>query len=413
MSSSSGHGWDSAWTSFRRERRSEKQTGLIEMNVGIPKELKDHEFRVALTPAGVDELIRNGHEVWIETGAGEGSAFQNDSYRAVGARIASTKDELFDQSELILKVKEPLLSEMAHFQPRHTLFTFLHLAASRTLTEALMKSGSTAIAYETTEDELGRLPMLRPMSHIAGKMAVQIGAHFLERTHGGAGILLGGVPGVLPGHVVILGAGGVGSAAVETALGMGARVTVIGNDLHQLQSLHERFKSGVTTLASQRLMIEEAVKQADLLIGAAMLKGSRSPVLVSQAMVRTMKHGALIVDVAVDQGGCIETTRPTTHSDPIFEVEGVRHYGVTNIPGIVPQTATYALTNATLPFIVRLANMGRDAALQADPGLARGVNVRGGAITYPAVAEAHGFSCEPLVRTESRNVMVSGRSADR
>ena len=399
--------------SFRRERRSGKQTGLIEMKIGIPKELKDHEFRVALTPAGVDELIRNGHEVWIETGAGEGSAFQNDSYRAVGARIASTKDELFDQSELILKVKEPLLLEMAHFQPRHTLFTFLHLAASRTLTEALMKSGSTAIAYETTEDELGRLPMLRPMSHIAGKMAVQIGAHFLERTHGGVGILLGGVPGVLPGHVVILGAGGVGSAAVETALGMGARVTVLGNDLHQLQSLHERFKSGVTTLASQRLMIEEAVKQADLLIGAAMLKGSRSPVLVSQAMVRTMKHGALIVDVAVDQGGCIETTRPTTHSDPIFEVEGVRHYGVTNIPGIVPQTATYALTNATLPFIVRLANMGRDAALQADPGLARGVNVRGGAITYPAVAEAHGFSCEPLVRTESRNVMVSGRSADR
>ena len=383
------------------------------MNIGIPKELKDHEFRVALTPAGVDELIRNGHEVWIETGAGEGSAFQNDAYRAVGARIASTKDELFDRSELILKVKEPLPSEMVHFQPRHTLFTFLHLAASRPLTEALMKSGITAIAYETTEDESGRLPMLQPMSHIAGKMAVQIGAHFLERTQGGAGILLGGVPGVSPGHVVILGSGGVGAAAVETALGMGARVTVIGNDLSQLQSLHERFQHGVTTLASQRIMIEEAVKRADLLIGAAMVKGGRSPVLVSQAMVRTMKHGALIVDVAVDQGGCIETTRPTTHSDPIVEAEGVRHYGVTNIPGIVPQTATCALTNATLPFIVRLANVGKDVALQEDPGLARGVNVRGGAITYPAVAEAHGLSCEPLVRTESRNVMVSGRSADR
>lgn len=366
------------------------------MKIGIPKELKDHEFRVALTPEGVDELIRHGHEVWIETEAGEGSAFPNDSYRAVGARIASTKDELFDQAELILKVKEPLLSETAHFRPRHTLFTFLHLAASRPLTEALMKSGSTAIAYETTEDGLGRLPMLQPMSHIAGKMAIQIGAHFLERTQGGEGILLGGVPGVSPGHVVILGAGGVGSAAVDVALGMGARVTVIGNDLSQLHSLHERFKRGVTTLASQRLVIEEAVKQADLLIGAAMMKGARSPVLVSEAMVRTMKHGALIVDVAVDQGGCIETTRPTTHSDPVFEVDGVRHYGVTNIPGIVPRTATYALTNAALPFIVRLANRGIDSAIRADRGLAKGVNIRRGAITYPAVAEAHGLSCEPL-----------------
>ncbi len=367
------------------------------MNIGIPRELKDHEFRVALTPEGVDELVRNGHEVWVETEAGRGAGFSDDSYRAVGARISASQEELFDRAALILKVKDPLLSEVAYVQPRHTLFTFLHLASSKALTEALMKSGCTAIAYETMEDERGHLPMLKPMSHIAGKLAIQIGAHFLERTHGGKGILLGGVPGVARGHVVILGAGGVGSAAVGVALGIGARVTVIGNDIEQLHELQERFGDGLTTLASQRLTIAEIVKSADLLIGAVMIKGAKSPVLVSRSMVATMPKGALVMDVAVDQGGCIETTKPTTHADPIFEVEGVRHYGVTNIPGIVPQTSTYALTHATLPFIVRLANGGIEGALRADPGMARGVNVRQGVITYPAVAEAHGLSCEPLV----------------
>lgn len=367
------------------------------MKIGIPKELKDHEFRVALTPEGVDELIRNGHEVWVETDAGLGGDFPNDSYRTVGARIASSQEELFDQAELILKVKEPLVSEVAYLLPRHTLFTFLHLASSRPLTEALIKSGSTAIAYETTENEWGHLPMLQPMSQIAGKLALQIGTHFLERTQGGKGILLGGVPGVSQGHVVILGAGAVGSAAVEIAVGIGARVTIIGNNMSQLQGLQARFGSRLTTLASQRLTIAETVKDADLLIGAALIKGAKSPVLVSRAMVATMKKGTLIMDIAVDQGGCVETTRPTTHADPIFEVDGVRHYGVTNIPSIVPQTATYALTHAILPFIVRLANMGIESALHADPGIARGVNIRHGAITYPAVAEAHGLSCEPLV----------------
>lgn len=368
------------------------------MKIGIPKEVKDHEFRIALTPEGVDELVRNGHEVWVETTAGQGADFPDDLYLGVGARIAASAEELFDRAELILKVKEPIASEVPHLQPRHTLFTFLHLASSKSLTEALMKSGSTAIAYETTENEWGHLPMLQPMSHIAGKLAIQIGAHFLERTHGGNGILLGGVPGAPRGHVVILGAGGVGSSAVEVALGIGARVTVIGNDMNQLYRLQERFGNNLTTLASQRLTIAETVKSADLLIGAVMVRGAKSPVLVSRPMVSAMKKGTLIMDIAVDQGGCIETTRPTTHADPIFEVDGVRHYGVTNIPGIVPQTSTYALTHATLPFIVRLANRGIESALQVDPGIARGVNVRHGAVTYPAVAEAHGLSCEPLVR---------------
>ena len=369
------------------------------MKIGIAKEIKDHEFRVALTPQGVDELVQNGHEVWVETTAGQGASLPDDSYRAVGARVATSAEELFDRAELILKVKDPLVSEVAYLQPRHTLFTFLHLASSKPLTEALVKSGSTAIAYETMENEYGQLPMLLPMSQIAGKLSIQIGAHFLERTHGGKGILLGGVPGVSRGHVVILGAGTVGSNAVDVALGIGARVTVISNEITQLQRLHERFGSSLTTLISQRLTIAETIKSADLLIGAVMVRGAKSPVLVSRSMVATMKKGALIMDIAVDQGGCVETTKPTTHADPIFEVDGVRHYGVTNIPGIVPQTSTYALTHATLPFIVRLANGGVEAALR-DPGLARGVNVRHGAITYPAVAEAHGLPCEPPVRKE-------------
>ncbi len=373
------------------------------MKIGIAKEIKDHEFRVALTPEGVDELVRNGHEVWVETTAGQGADFPDESYRAVGARVASSAGELFDRAELILKVKEPLASEMTHVQPRHTLFTFLHLASSKSLTEALMKSGCTAIAYETMEDEQGRLPMVQPMSQIAGKLAVQIGAHFLTRPQGGRGILLGGLPGVARGHVVVLGAGVVGSAAVDVALGIGARVTVIDKDVSQLQRVQERFRNNLTTLASQRLVIAETVKCADLLIGAVMVRGAKSPVLVSRSMVATMKKGALIMDVAVDQGGCVETTRPTTHADPVFEVDGVRHYGVTNIPGIVPQTSTRALTQATLPFIVRLANGGVEAALR-DPGMARGVNVHHGKVTYSAVAEAHGLSCEPLVLNESKVV---------
>jgi len=366
------------------------------MNIGILKEIKDHEFRVALTPEGVAELVGHGHVVWIEKNAGEGSGFTDEEYRQAGGYVSESKETIFQQAGLILKVKEPLLSEVPFFKPHHTLFTFLHLAASKELTQALVDSGCTAIAYETTEDHAGRLPMLLPMSQIAGRMSIQIGAHYLERTSGGRGILLGGVPGVKAAHVVIVGAGGVGAAAAQIAVGMGARVTVFSVDVDQLQRLEERFSVSITTLFPNRVAIEKALREADVFIGAAMIKGARAPQLVSRDMVSFMKPGSVIIDVAVDQGGCVETIRPTTHSEPVYESEGVLHYGVTNIPGIVPVTATHALTNATLPFIVRLADAGLDQALQSDPWLAKGVNVKQGRVTYQAVAEAHGLPCVPI-----------------
>ncbi len=366
------------------------------MNIGIPKEIKDHEFRVALTPEGVAELVGHGHGVWIEHDAGQGSGFSDEDYRDMGGHVSASKEEVFKESDLLLKVKEPLLSEMPFFESHHTLFTFLHLAASKELTHALVNSGMTAIAYETTEDHAGRLPMLLPMSQIAGRMSIQIGAHYLERTSGGRGLLLGGVPGVRAAHVVIFGAGGVGAAAAQLAVGMGARVTVFSVDVDQLQRLEERFSVSITTLFPNRIAIEKAIHEADVLIGAAMIKGARTPQLVSRAMVSSMKPGSVIIDVAVDQGGCVETIRPTTHSDPVYESEGVLHYGVPNIPGIVPVTATHALTNATLPFIVRLADAGIKQALSADPWLAKGVNVQHGQVTYQAVAEAHGFPFVPM-----------------
>ncbi|MDT7041233.1 alanine dehydrogenase [Candidatus Nitronereus thalassa] len=367
------------------------------MIIGILKEIKDHEFRVALTPEGVGDLVQHGHQVWIELNAGAGSGFSDDDYLRVGAQLAASKEEVFQKAKLILKVKEPLLHEVPLFQSHHTLFTYLHLAASKDLTQALMDSGMTALAYETTEDRAGRLPMLLPMSQIAGRMSIQIGAHYLERTSGGRGLLLGGVPGVKAAHVVIIGAGGVGSSAAQIAVGMGARVTVFSVDIHQLVRLEERFGGGITTLVPNRLVIEKTIEDADLLIGAAMIKGARAPQLVSRDMVASMKPGSVIVDVAIDQGGCVETIRPTTHSEPTYEVEGVLHYGVTNIPGIVPVTSTHALTNATLPFIVRLADAGIERAISDDPWLAKGVNIKDGQVTYQAVAEAHGFRHVPIV----------------
>ncbi len=382
------------------------------MNIGILREIKDHEFRVALTPEGVAELIGHGHTVWIEKDAGQGSGFPDVDYQQVGGYVTESKEEVFQKSTLILKVKEPLLSEVPFFTPRHTLFTFLHLAASKELTQALLNSKITAIAYETTEDHAGRLPMLLPMSQIAGRMSIQIGAHYLERTSGGRGLLVGGVPGVRAAHVVIIGAGGVGAAAAQIAVGMGARVTVFSVDVDQLQRLEERFRESITTLFPNRVAIEKAIQDADMLVSAAMIKGAKAPQLISRAMVKTMKRGSVIIDVAVDQGGCVETIRPTTHSEPVYECEGVLHYGVTNIPGIVPVTATHALTNATLPFIVRLADMGIEQALCADSSMAKGVNVRQGNVTYQAVAEAHGFPYVPLGQEPSvKN--FSGRSADR
>lgn len=361
------------------------------MIIAIPKEVKDHEFRVALTPEGVAELVGHGHGVWIEQDAGQGSGFSDEDYQVVGGQVSASKNKIFEESELILKVKEPLLSEIPLFSPHHTLFTFLHLAASQELTQALVESGITAIAYETTEDHVGRLPMLLPMSQIAGRMSIQIGAHYLERTSGGRGLLLGGVPGVRAAHVVIFGAGGVGAAAAQIAVGMGARVTVFSVDLDQLQRLEERFSVSITTMFPNRVAIEKAIREADVLIGGAMIKGAKAPQLISRSMVASMKAGSVIIDVAVDQGGCVETIRPTTHSEPVYETEGVLHYGVTNIPGIVPVTATHALTNATLPFIVQLADSGIKDAFSRDPWLAKGVNVHEGNVTYQAVAEAHGF----------------------
>ena len=367
------------------------------MVVGIPKEIKDHEFRVALTPSGVRQLIVGGQAVLVEKGAGEGSGFIDQEYQEAGATMIPSANELFARAELILKVKEPQPEEYSKLHSQHILFTYLHLAASKELTEALLHSGCTAIAYEMTQDAMGRFPILQPMSKIAGRMSVQIGAHYLEKQQGGRGVLLGGVPGVEPGRVVILGSGGVGSSATRIAVGMGASVTVISLDLDQLSRLEELYPGRVRTRVSTHVGIEESVEQADLVIGAVLIPGARAPQLISRSLVKRMRPGSVIVDVAVDQGGCAETTHPTTHSDPVVCVHDVIHYGVANIPGIVPRTSTLALTNATLPFIVRLVKKGIDQTLESEPGLANGLNVWQGKVTSPAVAQAHGLPCEPIV----------------
>ena len=366
------------------------------MVIGVPKEVKDHEFRVALTPSAVRHLVSLSQVVLVESGAGEGSGFLDQEYETAGARMVPTNLEVFEEAELILKVKEPLPQEYPLIQAHHTLFTYLHLAASKSLTEFLVASGCIAIAYETTETASGELSMLRPMSEIAGRMSIQIGAHFLERHQGGRGVLLGGIPGVTPGHVVIVGSGVVGASATKIAVGMGARVTVLSIDVDQLRYLDDLYAGRLTTLVSRPQVLEESIEEADLVIGAVMIPGARAPQLISRELVRRMKRGAVFVDVAVDQGGCAETTHPTTHSDPVYVVDEVVHYAVTNIPGIVPRTSTVALTNATLPFIVRLVNLGVEAAFLTDVGLARGVNVSRGKLTCQAVAETHGMPFDPL-----------------
>jgi alanine dehydrogenase len=365
------------------------------MIIGVPKEIKDHEYRVALTPDGVRALCTAGHVLWVERSAGEGSGFSDEAYSSAGARLG-TAEQVFEQAELILKVKEPLLSECPRFRPGQILFTYLHLAASSELTHALLKTGITAIAYETTEAADGSLPMLWPMSETAGRMAVQVGAQYLERMHGGRGVLLGGVPGVAPAKVVILGAGVVGTAATRIAVGMGAEVTVFNLDLERLRHLDTLYGGRVVTMAAHPTWIDGYVEHADLVIGAVLIRGAKAPRLVSESVVASMKRGAVIVDVSVDQGGCIETTRPTTHSDPVYRVHGVLHYCVSNMPGIVPYTSTLALTNATLPFIVRLASSGIRQAVRVDPGLGRGINLINGKVTHQGVAETHQIPLEPL-----------------
>ena len=367
------------------------------MVIGVPKEIKDHEYRVSVTPDGVRALRQSGHDVWIERSAGAGSGYSDEDYRNAGAITAESKEQLFQRATLIVKVKEPLLSECHFFRPGQTLFTYLHLAASLETTKALLDTTITAIAYETIEANDGTRPMLKPMSEIAGRMSVQIGAHYLEKTQGGRGLLLAGVPGVAPGKVAVLGAGVVGSAATRIAVGLGAQVTVINLDLERLRVLDDIYHGQIVTRASTQAAINETVMAADLVIGAVLVPGARAPTLVSRELVRRMKPGAVVVDVAVDQGGCFETTKPTTHSDPVYVVDEVLHYCVSNMPGIVPHTSTAALTNVTFPYLLRLASQGVEEALRADVGLAKGVNLSGGKLTCREVADAHGLRFDPLM----------------
>jgi alanine dehydrogenase len=365
------------------------------MIIGLPKEIKDNEYRVAMTPGGISQLVMAGHSVLVETHAGEGSGFEDHEYEAAGATIVSNGREAWD-AELVVKVKEPQPDEFESIRSGQCLFTFLHLAADKDLTLAMMKRGVTGIAYETVETADGNLPILTPMSEVAGRMSIQIGARYLEKTRGGRGKLLGGVPGVRPADVTIIGAGIVGTNAAQMALGLGAHVMILDIDTERLRYLEQVLSGRLTTLSSNPLNIAEAVKRADLVIGAVLVKGAKAPRLVTKAMVQKMEAGSVIVDVAVDQGGCIETTRPATHSDPVHVVEGILHYGVTNIPGAVPRTSTYALSNATLPYIMSMAEKGIKVALSEDQALAKGVNVHKGKITYKAVARAFDMNCTPF-----------------
>jgi alanine dehydrogenase len=365
------------------------------MIIGVPKEVKDNEYRVAMTPGGARQLSEAGHQVRIETGAGEGSGFSDAQYEAIGAQIVPTSADAWS-AQMVVKVKEPQPGEYEFMRPDLVLFTYLHLAAEERLTREMMARGLTGIAYETVETPNGHLPLLTPMSEVAGRMAVQVGAHYLEKMNGGRGKLLGGVPGVRAADVVIIGAGVVGTNAAQVALGMGANVVIIDINLDRLRYLSEVLPGRLTTLSSNPLNVAEAVRRADLLVGAVLIKGAKAPKLVTREMISTMNPGSVVVDVAVDQGGCIETTYPTTHSNPTFLVDGVVHYCVANMPGAVPRTSTYALSSATLPYTVKLAKMGPEAAIQADPALAKGVNIYRGNITYPAVAEAFDLGCVPL-----------------
>jgi alanine dehydrogenase len=357
------------------------------MRIGVPKEIKIHEYRVAIVPAGVRELTAAGHEVIVQSGAGAGIGFDDTHYRNAGARIVSTANAVFDEAELIVKVKEPQPVECAMLKPGKVLFTYLHLAADSEQANALMKSGATAIAYETVTAANGSLPLLTPMSEVAGRMAVQVGAACLQKAHGGFGVLLGGVPGVPPAKVVVLGGGVAGTNAAEMAVGLRADVTVVDRSVARLRELSAIFASSLKTVYSTTAAIENLVQDADLVIGAVLVAGATAPKLVTREMVKKMKPGAVMVDVSIDQGGCFETSRPTTHADPTYSVDGVIHYCVTNMPGAVPRTSTFALTNATLPYVKALADLGWEKALANDQGFARGLNVHAGRITHEAVAQ--------------------------
>jgi alanine dehydrogenase len=365
------------------------------VKIGVAKEIKTDEYRVALTPAGARELVQRGHDVTIEHGAGDGSSFPDSSYEAAGARIAAV-DDVWSESDLLLKVKEPIEPEYARLRDGLVLFTYLHIAADEPLTRALIDSGITAVAYETVETDSRALPLLAPMSEIAGRLAAQAGAYFLEKPLGGRGLLLGGVPGVAPGRVVVIGGGMVGYNAAVIALGLGANVTILERSLDRMRHLEEVLSGRVSLVMSSTLQIEESVQDADVVIGAVLIPGALAPKLITREMVRGMKEGAVLADVAIDQGGCAETSRPTTHSEPVYTVEGITHYCVANMPGAVPITSTKALTNATLPYVEAIADHGLAEAVARDRALARGVNVLDGQVTYEAVADAHGLDYRPL-----------------
>jgi alanine dehydrogenase len=365
------------------------------VRIGVAKEIKTDEYRVALTPAGALELINGGHDVVIETDAGAGSAMPDEAYERVGARIASV-DEVWESSELVLKVKEPIEPEYTRLREGLILFTYLHLAADEPLTRALVESGVAAVAYETVETPNRALPLLAPMSEVAGRLASQAGAYFLEKPLGGRGLLLGGIAGVAPGNVVIIGGGIVGYNAAVIALGLGAQVTILERSIDRMRHLEEILSGRVTLLMSSTLQIASSVEEADLVIGAVLIPGALAPKLVTRDMITGMKDGAVVVDVAIDQGGCFETSHPTTHSDPVYVVDNVTHYCVANMPGAVPITSTKALTNATLPYVEAIAELGLRDAVARDPALAKGVNVLDGKVTYEAVAEAHGLDYTPL-----------------
>lgn len=375
------------------------------MKVGVPKEVKADEYRVAMMPVGVELLVKSGHEVYIETHAGVASGFTDEDYLKVGARIVPTHEEVFNAAELLVKVKEPQPQEISLFRPGQIVFTYFHFAADQSLLQACLESEITAIAYETIHDRAGRLPCLTPMSEIAGKMAPQEGAKYLERPMMGRGILLGGVPGVAPAHVVVLGAGIVGTNAAKVAAGLGANVVLMDINLDRLRYLDDVMPANVKTIFSDIHTVRENLLEADLVIGAVLIPGAKAPRLVTRENLKTMKNGAVIVDVAIDQGGCIETSRPTTHAQPTFVVEGVVHYCVTNMPGAVGRTSTIALCNATLPYALRIANKGYERTAEEDPGFGQGINLVGGRVTNSAVAESFHMQCQPIRSTARRTTV--------
>src|SRR4028118_1146278 len=358
------------------------------MRVGVPKEIKNHEYRVGLTPASVKELVSAGHELFVETGAGQGIDCPDNAYVKAGATILPDAASVFATAEMIVKVKEPQPGEIAMIKPHHLLFTYLHLAADKPQAEGLMASGATCIAYETVTSPSGALPLLKPMSEVAGRMSVQVGAHYLEKEQGGRGVLLGGVPGVAPATVAILGGGVSGVNAAQMAVGMRADVTIYDINMERLAELDMFFSSQIKTAYASRRAIANAVEECELVIGAVLVPGAAAPKLVTRDMLKTMKRGSVLVDIAIDQGGCFETSRATPHEAPVYEVDGIIHYCVANMPGAVARTSAFALNNATLPFVLRIANEGAEAAMKADPHLANGLNVSGGKIRHEAVAEA-------------------------